>query len=1039
MSGNSVVQLRAQNVGLIAVLLVAIVASSKQSAIASTWSGGGANWTSDLDPGWDGSGVPNSAGAVADNPITVSGTTVHDVGGGAIVGTLSLSGSGNFAWTHTLTNSLTLNEDGAGPNFATISNSNADAGTTNALVLGAGSLILADDLLISNTGGSTSAGTSGGSIQITAIISGTGNIRVNNVSNDPGVGHIRMNAANTFMGSIAIEKGAVTYNNASSFGAAANVITLGLSDANSATLVSSSNVGNSRAITVAGGNTGTLTLGTISTSAFTAFSGPITLNGNVNVTSPSATNAMTISSVISGVGGITKVGAGITALTGANSYEGDTVISSGRLNIAANSIPDGPGKGNVSLASGTFLQMAANEGINGLNGVVGSTVRPSTAANRTLTVGNGNANSTFSGKLENNGAGLLSLAKVGSGLTVLNGSEVSTSTGTLRSNYNGGTLRLDFANLDTPTDLMAAGMNLQLSSGTFEILGKSTGATSQTFNALNLAVNVGHDNTLLLSPNGGSGTTLTITSATPVSNLRLVGNNLNFRTNGAGGTYNWNFVNTNGIMGGWALVESETWAVGGSPVTGLPNGSYISTTTHGNTATNYLGTDHIDVTSSPVLDGGIMVDTLRFNTAGASTMTLQGANYVNSGGILVTSAVGNNVTTITGGTLAGNGIGSPSTNGRMEGNNVVTAAELVVHQFNTANRVDIASEIVDGFGGVTGFVKNGPGTVRLSQDNTYSGVTMVANGTLQVNSPNAIPHGSGKGNVSVNGVLDLNGQNLTVNAIDIRPAGTVTSSVPGNVTLTVGDGNGDALASSVNGFIFNDGATLSDGAGVVALRKIGTGQLTNSAQLTYSGGTTLEDGRLFANSARSMFGTGDVTVTGGILEIAAGVTNAITNTATLSLAGGGTGGNADIGYAILGAGINEQVNALILGGMSKPVGTYGSSASSALFTDDEYFSGTGIITVMLAALPGDFNGDGDVDAADYVTWRKDPTNPANGYVSDPSDGYNLWRANFGNSSGSGSGLGDAGTVPEPGAIALLLIATGSCCLGRRRSTARRTR
>jgi hypothetical protein len=40
-------------------------------------------------------------------------------------------------------------------------------------------------------------------------------------------------------------------------------------------------------------------------------------------------------------------------------------------------------------------------------------------------------------------------------------------------------------------------------------------------------------------------------------------------------------------------------------------------------------------------------------------------------------------------------------------------------------------------------------------------------------------------------------------------------------------------------------------------------------------------------------------------------------------------------------------------------------------------------------LMADYNGDGNVDAADYVVWRKDPAN--NG--GDP-DGYDTWRANF---------------------------------------------
>jgi hypothetical protein len=50
---------------------------------------------------------------------------------------------------------------------------------------------------------------------------------------------------------------------------------------------------------------------------------------------------------------------------------------------------------------------------------------------------------------------------------------------------------------------------------------------------------------------------------------------------------------------------------------------------------------------------------------------------------------------------------------------------------------------------------------------------------------------------------------------------------------------------------------------------------------------------------------------------------------------------------------------------------------------------------------GDFNGDGAVDAADYVVWRKNEGTP---------DGYNEWRANFGFTS---VGHGETASVPEP--------------------------
>ena len=91
--------------------------------------------------------------------------------------------------------------------------------------------------------------------------------------------------------------------------------------------------------------------------------------------------------------------------------------------------------------------------------------------------------------------------------------------------------------------------------------------------------------------------------------------------------------------------------------------------------------------------------------------------------------------------------------------------------------------------------------------------------------------------------------------------------------------------------------------------------------------------------------------------------------------------------------------------------TYGSSTSGAIITSNEYFAGTGMITVGLL---GDYNDDSRVDAADYVYWRKNDGSTL---------GYNVWRANFGNAaSGSGSSLNSAGgTVPEPSVFLLVAL------------------
>jgi probable HAF family extracellular repeat protein len=74
-------------------------------------------------------------------------------------------------------------------------------------------------------------------------------------------------------------------------------------------------------------------------------------------------------------------------------------------------------------------------------------------------------------------------------------------------------------------------------------------------------------------------------------------------------------------------------------------------------------------------------------------------------------------------------------------------------------------------------------------------------------------------------------------------------------------------------------------------------------------------------------------------------------------------------------------------------------------------------TAVSNALPGDFNDDGNVNAADYVVWR-------NGLGTQA--GYNSWRTHFGQSAGSGEAGYPQGAsaeplsaaVPEPASIVL---------------------
>jgi hypothetical protein len=82
-----------------------------------------------------------------------------------------------------------------------------------------------------------------------------------------------------------------------------------------------------------------------------------------------------------------------------------------------------------------------------------------------------------------------------------------------------------------------------------------------------------------------------------------------------------------------------------------------------------------------------------------------------------------------------------------------------------------------------------------------------------------------------------------------------------------------------------------------------------------------------------------------------------------------------------------------------------------------------------AGVPGDYNGNGAVDAADYVLWRKG--GPLANEVDTPGTvndaDYTEWRARFGNPSAVGAAVA---SVPEPASTSLLILAAAFAALRR---------
>jgi fibronectin-binding autotransporter adhesin len=229
--------------------------------------------------------------------------------------------------------------------------------------------------------------------------------------------------------------------------------------------------------------------------------------------------------------------------------------------------------------------------------------------------------------------------------------------------------------------------------------------------------------------------------------------------------------------------------------------------------------------------------------------------------------------------------------------------------------------------------------------------------------------------------------------VGLRKTGAGTWVLTGNNTYT-GTANVDAGTLIVNGNQSGGGPTTVASGGTIGGRG------------TLGGDLVLEEGATFAAQFDSgaidplaIMGDFDLSALGNALNVAGTGTGASWIIATYTGMLTGSFENITPGYAVnYGSGSNSQIT-LSLGG---PVG-----------------------------VPGDYNENGTVDAADYVVWRKKvgPGNLQNEGGISPgvvdTEDYNFWRSRFGRTSGAGAvQFGTA--VPEP--ASLLLFALGLICL-----------
>ncbi|EDC9790554.1 AIDA autotransporter-like protein ShdA, partial [Salmonella enterica subsp. enterica serovar Agona] len=550
-----------------------------------------------------------------------------------------------------------------------------------------------------------------------------------------------------------------------------------------------------------------------------------------------------------------KQGAGTLILNAENTYTGGTTISGGTL-VATN--VDALGSGDVTddatlelNTGGTFDNAISGSGqvvksgddvltLSGANSYSGGTL----ISDGTLVASNvealGTGDVTDDAVLELNTGGDFDNAISGSGQVVKSGDDVLTLSGA--NSYSGGTLISDGTLVASNVEALGTGdvtddATLELNTGGDFI--NNIGGTGR--------VEKSGDDKLTLS---GSNT---YTGGTLISSGTLVANDVNALGTGDVTDNATLMLNTGGDftnnIGGTGRVEKsgdDALTLSGSNT--YTGGTLISGGTLVANDVNALGTG--DITDNA---------TLALNAVGDFDNAISGSGKVEKSGDDALTLSGSN--TYTGGTLISSGTLVASNVEALGTGDVTDNATL---ELNTSGTFDNA---ISGSGQV---VKSGDKMLTLSGANSYSGGTLISDGTLVASNVESL----GTGDVTNNATLELNtggdftnnisGSGQVVKSGDDALALSGANSYTGGTLISSGTlvaTNVDALGSgdvTDNATLeLNTGGTFDNaisGSGQVV--KSGDKTLTLSGSNTYTGGTLISDGTLVASNVEAL-GTGD--------------------------------------------------------------------------------------------------------------------------------------------------------------------------------------
>jgi len=985
---------------LVPVLLAGILSSVPAFAADFVWSGSSSNtWSTAAN--WSG-GTPTSAGTTAvffgtaaanrHSPSITASTTI---------GFLTFnSGATSFTLSTTSTNNLTLAGGGS------VTNSSGTIQTIS------GSVVL---------GGATTWNAASGDLTASGVLSGaTGSLT------KTGTGTLILSGANTYAGGTTISGGTLQVGNASTTG------TLGTGSVTNNSILS---FNRSNALTVANaiGGTGSVNQvgsGVTSLTATNTYQGGTTISGGVLQFSSSSNlgtgavtlnggalrwatgntedvsgllvlgsggsldtngNNVTLATSLSGTGPLTKTGAGILTLGAAPASATSITVSGGTLR---------PGASNV-FSSGTTLNLNAT-------GAGGSATFDLNGYNTTI--------------------GALGFGGATAGANALNTVATGTATLTL-----GGNVTYSATN-NPGTASITGTLDLGSSTRTFNLADSSNTGTELNISANISGAGITISGTGVLALSGSN----TYTGTTNISGATLQFSSVNnlgtgpLRFGGGNSTLRWAAGNTDDVSGlGINMAGSSTFDTNGNNVT-------LASTLSGGGWLYKVGTGSLTINSAPSLvKAFIWNGTLRLsgdnalpsnvditvgNTIdnGSSTLDLNGHDLtvgalelgVYYSGRLSTNTVTTGLGTLT---LGGNVTyaiqgdpydyydpGTATIAGKLN-LGASTRTFNIADSYNTALELNVTADV----SGAGGIIKTGAGEMALGGTNTYSGNTIISDGTLRANLPGttnlqinggvfeiaadrSFVYGTGAGQIQWTGggggfsayggnrLVDIkdtggtsinlvwggsnfvaNGSSLILSSLASDSTVTLANNIDlgGAVQTVVVNGGTAAINAELGGIISNGGLNITGG---------GTLKLTGAN--TFSGGTTIssytnpEDFVEYPTTvefASGGLGTGSVTLSGSsTLRWATGNTDGLSATATLNFGSNGETLDTNGNNVVLNAALSATTVTLTKAG----IGTLTLNANSPNFNGYVNITGGTLKFGVAGALGSEQYGFAYVDA-----------------------------------------------------------------------------